>query len=187
MRHARGCGGASVPVCDSLDRERFRAFPQAGPVPAAPPGWTWQSLMELALAEAGKAAEFGDVPVGALVVTNSGTILSIAANRVERGADPSGHAEILALRAAAKKVASPRLAGCVLVCSLEPCLMCLGAITHARIDGLAYGAADARAGAVISAADAADLCFFNKNFWHMGGIMAERSAELLRGFFAKRR
>lgn len=143
--------------------------------------------MSVALDEAGKAAREGDVPVGALVVAANGHILAISANRVERDADPAGHAEILALRGAAKKLGSPRLLDCFLVATLEPCLMCLGAIAHARIRGVVYGAADVRAGAVVSAADLVDLPLAGNVFWHMGGVMAAQSAELLQRFFAKRR
>lgn len=139
-----------------------------------------------ALAEARHAARAGDAPIGALVVAANGRILARAANRVERDADPAGHAEILALRQAAQASGAPRLAGCVLVATLEPCLMCLGACGHARIDGIVYGAADVRAGAVISRAAPCELPLA-ASFWHMGGILAPDCAQLLREFFAKRR
>lgn len=142
--------------------------------------------MALAMAQARRAAANGDVPVGALVCTGNGRILAACGNRVECHNDPTAHAEILAIRKACKILGSPRLGRCILVATLEPCAMCAAAMAHARIDGLIYGAADARAGAIVSALDAEYLTD-GSHFWHMGGIMAAESAALLADFFAARR
>ncbi|MCC7442899.1 MAG: nucleoside deaminase [Bdellovibrionales bacterium] len=105
-------------------------------------GW-----MELALAAAQEAAGHGEVPVGAVVVRGS-EVLAVARNRKEADRDPSAHAEILALREAARRLGGWRLGGCTLVVTLEPCPMCLGAAQHARVDRLIYGAADPKGGAL---------------------------------------
>jgi tRNA(adenine34) deaminase len=160
----------------------------AGPLPSPPPGWPdWESLMRLALSEARKAEADGEVPVGAVVVGASGEILSTAHNRCIALSDPSAHAELLALRGAGEALANYRLEDTVLVCTLEPCLMCCGALVHARVRGLVYGAADERAGAVSSQLDGLDQPFHNHRPWHMPGILACESAELLRVFFEKKR
>lgn len=155
----------------------------AGPVPQEPGLWSWQSLMRVALAEARHAAAHGDVPVGALVVSRRGKILSIAGNRVEQDSDPTAHAEILALRRACLLAGEPRLEGCVLVATLEPCLMCAGAIFLSRIAGIVYGAADNRAGAVASANDWLALPGETQKIWHMGGVLGAECAGLLNSFF----
>lgn len=142
--------------------------------------------MQVALEEARSAASAGDIPVGAIVATQNGRILARSGNKVERNTDPSAHAEVLVLREAAQAAGSPRLVNCVLVVTLEPCLMCLGAAAHARIDGIVYGAADARAGAVISRTDPIELPL-SASLWHMGGILASHSMQLLSEFFTKRR
>lgn len=143
--------------------------------------------MALALAEARAAASQGDMPVGALLVSASGKLLSKTANRVERDHNPAAHAEILALAQGGMRVGSPRLCGCVLIVTLEPCLMCAGAIAQSRVDGVVFGAADARAGCLISQADAENLPLAGRMFWHMGGIRALECATLLHDFFARRR
>lgn len=161
----------------------FGIFQMAGPVPPAPGLWSWQSLMRLALAEARHAAAHGDVPVGALVVSRHGQILSLAGNQVERDSDPTAHAEILALRRACLLAGEPRLEGCVLVATLEPCLMCAGAIFLSRLVGIVYGAADSRAGAVASANDYLALPGDTQKIWHMGGVLGAECASLLNTFF----
>ena len=169
------------------DAPRPRAFAQAGPVPAPPPGRTWDALMELALEEARKAGAEGDVPVGAVIVAEDGSILARAGNAVERGHDPTAHAEVLAIREACARLGNWRLFGCVLVVTLEPCAMCAAAIAHARLAGVVYGAADEAAGAVTSRAEYLDGPAAPKPVWHMGGVRAEECAALLRGCFAARR
>lgn len=140
-----------------------------------------------ALVEAAKAGRQGEVPVGALVVSGHGKILSRTGNRVESLCDPTAHAELLALRQACGAAGNYRLEGAVLVVTLEPCLMCAGAMAHARLAGVVYGTADARAGAVASCLESLDEPFLNHRVWHMGGICEPECAELLRAFFAERR
>lgn len=166
---------------------RPRAFAPAGPVPAPPTGHTWEGLMDMAVAEARAAGEQGDVPVGAVIAASDGRILARAANAVERAHDPTAHAEMLALRAAAARIGNWRLSGCVLVVTLEPCAMCAAAIAHARLAGVVYGAADEAAGAVTSRAEYLDGPTAPKHLWHMGGVRAEECAALLRDCFAGRR
>ena len=143
--------------------------------------------MRLALEEAVAAARLGEVPVGALVVDADGRIIGRGHNAPVSQADPTAHAEIAALRQAAKATGNYRLCGCTLVVTLEPCLMCLGAMTHARVAGLVYGAADARAGAVVSRMDGLELPFLRHAIWHAGEILADECAALLTDFFSKLR
>lgn len=143
--------------------------------------------MHMALAEGRSAARAGEVPVGAVVVASDGTLLSAAHNRTVQTCDPTAHAEILALRAAGAACGNCRLNGCVLVVTLEPCLMCAGALVHARLSGVVYGAADDKAGAVESCLNALDLPFLNHRVWHMGGIASAECASLLRDFFENAR
>lgn len=164
---------------------------RAGPtriIPPPPPGWTdWERIMAEALAEAEHARDAGEVPVGAVVLSSRGDIIGRAGNAVERLCDPTAHAEMLAIRAAARMVGNYRLDGCFLAVTLEPCLMCAGALTHARLAGLVYGAPDARAGAVSSCLDGLEQPFFNHRVWHMGGIAEPACSALLRDFFSIRR
>jgi len=143
--------------------------------------------MREAVAEACLARDAGEVPVGALVVSGSGGIVARAGNAMARLNDPTAHAEILALRAACRAAGNYRLEGCVLLTTLEPCLMCTGALVHARISGLVYGVADRKAGSISSCLDGLDLPFLNHRVWHMGGVAEGACAELLRGFFEQRR
>lgn len=143
--------------------------------------------MHRALKEAERAAAGGDIPVGALIVAQNGRILSVAANRVERDHNPVAHAEILAIIAAAQLLGSSRIKNALMVATLEPCCMCVGAIAHARIAGLVYGAADPRAGAIQSSADVGCLPLGGRSFWHMGGIESRPCAALLNNFFNKLR
>ena len=144
--------------------------------------------MRLALAKAQAAAEAGEIPVGALVVDPaSGDVVAEAANAPLGLCDPTAHAEISALRAAARKVGNYRLTGLVLYVTLEPCAMCAGAISHARIGRLVYGASDPKGGAVEHGPR-----FFEQPTCHWrpaveGGVLAEESAGLLRAFFRARR
>ncbi len=169
--------GAAANPCEPQARAVW------GPVPVPPPGWSWESLMQAALTEARKAPACGEVPVGALVVAPDGVILGAAHNRPVALSDPSAHAEILAMRAAGKTLGNYRLEHCVLVVTLEPCFMCTGAIVHARLAGVVYGAADNRAGAVESCFNGLDLPFHNHRVWHMGGVAAPECAALLQKFF----
>ena len=157
-------------------------------IPNPPSGWaSWDALMEPALEQAHLAASLEEVPVGAVVVAANGTIIGRGHNQPVTLADPSAHAEILALRQAGATMGNYRLAGCVLVVTLEPCLMCTGAAVHARLNGIVFGAHDARAGAVCSCLDALALPFHNTEVWQLGGIAENTCAALLQHFFLNRR
>jgi tRNA(adenine34) deaminase len=139
----------------------------------------------LLVAEAAQAQ--GDVPVGALVVDATGALLGQGHNRREVDADPTAHAEIVALRMAAAALGQWRLTGCTLVVTLEPCTMCAGAIGAARVDRLVYGAADPKAGAVESLWDVLRDRRLNHRPEVLGGVLADECAALLRNFFDARR
>jgi tRNA(Arg) A34 adenosine deaminase TadA len=144
--------------------------------------------MGLALEEAGRAANGGEVPVGAVVVDpTGGRVLAAAGNRVEALADPTAHADILALRAAASVLGSPRLAGCDLYVTLEPCPMCAAAISFARIRRLYFGAYDPKGGGVVHGPRiyAHPTCHHRPEVY--GGIREDEAASLLRAFFRDRR
>ena len=132
--------------------------------------------MRLALDEARQAAREDEVPVGAVLVAADGRLLARAHNRPVALHDPTAHAEILALRAAGAASGNYRLGGGVLVVTLEPCAMCAAALVHARL-----------AGAVTSCTETLDQPFFNHRVWHMGGVLARESVDLLQDFFAGRR
>ncbi|MGB6743815.1 MAG: tRNA adenosine(34) deaminase TadA [Terracidiphilus sp.] len=145
-----------------------------------------QEAMEAALAEARQAGEAGEVPIGAVVV-HEGTIVARGQNRVLRDLDPTAHAEIIALRAAAQALGNYRLTGCTLYVTLEPCAMCAGAMIHARLDKLVFAATDLKAGACGSVLSVLNHPKLNHQMWADRGILAEESAELLRTFFRDRR
>jgi len=144
------------------------------------------AAMQAALAEARMAAEAGEVPIGAVVV-REGAIVARGQNRVLRDVDPTAHAEIVALRAAATAVGNYRLNGCTLYVTLESCAMCAGAMTHARLERLVFAADDPKAGACGSVLDVLNHPRLNHQMQVEQGILAEESAELLRGFFRERR
>jgi tRNA(adenine34) deaminase len=141
---------------------------------------------EAALAEARLAAEASEVPIGAVVARN-GEIVARGQNRVLRDVDPTAHAEIVALRAAARAIGNYRLNGCTLYVTLEPCAMCAGAMIHARLDRLVFAAADPKAGAAGSVLAVLNHPQLNHQMEVEQGILAEESAELLRSFFRERR
>jgi tRNA(adenine34) deaminase len=143
-------------------------------------------LMRLALAEAERAAGWGDVPIGA-VVARGDEVLARAGNARERDRDPTAHAEILALRAAAAVTGSWRLEGCTVVVTLEPCSMCAGAIVLARIERLVFGAIDPKAGFVGSLGDLVRDARLNHTVSVRSGVLEREAGELLRAFFRKRR
>jgi tRNA(adenine34) deaminase len=142
--------------------------------------------MRAALAEAVAAAESGEVPVGAVVVVD-GDVVSAAHNLTIAGHDPSGHAEILALRAAAKHLGNHRLTNATLYVTLEPCVMCVGAIAQARVARVVFGAYDRKAGALGSVEDLSDSRALNHRFEINGGLLADECAALLQDFFTSRR
>ena len=142
--------------------------------------------MEAALAEARLAAEAGEVPIGAVVV-REGAIVARGQNRVLRDVDPTAHAEIVALRAAAAVLGNYRLLGCTVYVTLEPCAMCSGAMIHARLDRMVFAAADPKAGACGSVLAVLNHPQLNHKMAVERGILADEAAELLRGFFRERR
>jgi tRNA(adenine34) deaminase len=139
--------------------------------------------MRRALAEARTAAATGDVPVGAVVIGPEGDVLGRGRNAREAGNDPTAHAEILALRAAAAALGSWRLDGCTLVVTLEPCAMCAGALVLARVARLVYGTTDPKAGAVGSQWDLVRDRRLNHRPEVVSGVLADECAALLREFF----
>jgi tRNA(adenine34) deaminase len=142
--------------------------------------------MQAALNEARLAGEAGEVPIGAVVVSE-GAIMARGQNRVLRDLDPTAHAEIVALRAAAAAIGNYRLMGCTLYVTLEPCAMCAGVMIHARIDQLVYAAADPKAGAAGSVLAVLNHPQLNHQMIVDQGILADEAAELLRNFFRERR
>lgn len=142
--------------------------------------------MRAALAEATVAAVEGEVPVGAVVVID-GDIVAAGYNRSVHDADPSAHAEIIALRAAADERGNHRLTSATLYVTLEPCIMCVGAIAQARVARVVFGAYDKKAGALGSALDLSDSRALNHRFEINGGLLADESSTLLRAFFEARR
>ncbi len=145
-----------------------------------------EELMRLALEQAGVAAAAGDVPVGA-VIARGGEVLAAAHNRRCLDADPTAHAEMLAIRSAAEAVGDWRLAGCTLAVTLEPCVMCAGAIVLARIDRLVYGAADAKAGAVETLYRICTDGRLNHRVEVVAGVLADECGRMLTEFFRKQR
>ena len=143
-------------------------------------------FMREALALARQAAEAGEVPVGAVVVCE-GRVVGRGANRPISGRDPTAHAEIVALREAARTLDNYRLPGCELYVTLEPCAMCVGAMVHARLARVVFGATDPKTGACGSIVDLPGLATFNHHGTFEGGVLAAESAEILRRFFAARR
>lgn len=142
--------------------------------------------MEEALREAVRAQAAGEVPVGAVVVFE-GTIVGRGANQNLLGSDPTAHAEIVALRQAAAAVGNHRLLGCELFVTLEPCAMCAGAMVHARLKRLVYGADDPKAGAVVSVLQVLNHPRLNHIMEVKAGVLAGRCAALLQSFFRARR
>jgi len=144
------------------------------------------ALMREALRLAGQAAQCGEVPVGAVVVLD-GEIIGRGYNAPISRHDPSAHAEMMALREAAQYLENYRLVGCELFVTLEPCLMCAGAIMHARIARLVYGASDPKTGACGSVVDAFAEHRLNHHTEVSGGVLAEECGAMLSDFFAMRR
>ncbi|MGD9715145.1 MAG: nucleoside deaminase [Thermomicrobiales bacterium] len=143
--------------------------------------------MDLALEEARAAAARGEVPIGAVIVDEHGQPIAVEGNRVEQFNDPTAHAELLAIRAAAASVGAPRLVGCDLYVTLEPCPMCAQAISFARIRRLYFGAPDPKGGGVEHGPRIFDqpTCHHRPEIY--GGIGESDAADLLRGFFRERR
>ena len=143
--------------------------------------------MRSALDLAARAESLGEVPVGAVVVLD-GKIVGRGFNHPIGGCDPTAHAEVTALREAARRLENYRLTGATLYCTVEPCIMCLGAALHARIGRLVYGATDPKVGAVAELDRMRDSgALFNHRFGCLGGVLADESSALLRRFFERRR
>ena len=148
---------------------------------------SYDDAMRAALVEAALALESADVPIGAVVLDPSGEVIGRGHNVRERERDPTGHAELVALRTAASAVGEWRLTGCTLVVTLEPCTMCAGAVVLSRLDRLVFGAYDDKAGAVGSLWDVVRDRRLNHRPEVVGGLLAEESRGLLDDFFAHQR
>jgi len=155
------------------------------------PDWAFddrdRAAMALALDEARRAGSAGDVPVGAVVVGADGKVLASAGNRRERDADPTAHAELLAVRAAARALGTWNLAGCTLYVTLEPCAMCAAACVLARLECVVFAASDPKAGFAGSLANLLDDPRLNHRVAWRSGLLAPAAQDLLRQFFAKLR
>lgn len=146
-----------------------------------------EQYMAVALAEARLAAMRGEVPIGAVLVNSAGQIIAQNGNRTIELCDPGAHAEMLVLREAGRLLGNYRLPGTTLYVTLEPCVMCAGALVHARVSRLVYGAVDPKAGGVISLFQVGQDLRLNHLLAVEGGLLAAESAALLRDFFRERR
>ena len=146
-----------------------------------------EKFMKMALDEARKAARRGEVPVGAVIADKGGSVLAADGNRCIELNDPAGHAEILVLRAAGKRLENYRLPDTIIYVTLEPCAMCATAMVHARVKRLCYGASDPKTGAVLSCYNIGSDNRMNHSFTVSGGVLAEESGTLLRDFFKRKR
>ncbi|MFC1837493.1 tRNA adenosine(34) deaminase TadA [Thermodesulfobacteriota bacterium] len=144
-------------------------------------------FMQQAIEEARKAAESGEVPVGAVIVDAKQNVLARAGNSSIGDSDPGGHAEMLAMRQAGKKIGNYRLLNTSLYVTVEPCVMCAGAMIHARIGRLVYGASDPKSGGVVSCYRIGGDGRLNHEFLINGGVLAEECSELLSSFFKNKR
>jgi tRNA(adenine34) deaminase len=147
---------------------------------------TDEEWMQLALSHAQNAAQLGEVPVGA-VLTGPDGLLAAAGNGPIHNLDPTAHAEIITLRIAAKKLQNYRLPGTTLYVTLEPCIMCMGALIHARVERLVYGALDPKTGGATSVYSIGNDARLNHSIKICGGILADQCAALLKTFFRTRR
>ena len=145
-----------------------------------------EKFMALALEEAARAAELGEVPIGAVVV-HDGEVIARAGNRRETDADPAAHAEFSALMQASRVLGRWRLTGCTVYVTLEPCLMCAGLMVNSRIDRCVFGAPDPKGGAVGTLYDVSHDARLNHEFEVEGGVLEAECAEVLRAFFKRRR
>jgi tRNA(adenine34) deaminase len=147
---------------------------------------THPDAMRMALHEAAKARASGEVPVGALLVID-GRVVGAGFNQPIGRHDPTAHAEIVALRAAASAIGNYRLTGSILYVTVEPCMMCVGAMIHARVATVVYGAPEPRAGALVSAARAHETPGLNHRFEVIGGVLEQECRRMIQGFFEERR
>jgi tRNA(adenine34) deaminase len=144
------------------------------------------ALMDAALAEARSAGEAGEVPIGAVIALD-GQIVGRGFNQPIRAFDPTAHAEVVAIRDAARRVSNYRLTGATMCVTIEPCLMCVGALVHARIGTLLYGAADPKSGAVASSVRGAELPGLNHRFAVVSGVREAECRAIVQRFFRERR
>ena len=145
-----------------------------------------ETLMRAALDEAARARDAGEVPIGAVVAID-GTIVGRGFNQPVGSGDPTAHAEIVAIRDAARRVGNYRLSGATLCVTIEPCLMCVGALVHARVREVVYGAAEPKTGALVSAVRGLELPGLNHRFDVVGGVCEEECRALMQAFFKERR
>ena len=146
----------------------------------------YNTLMDAALEEARRAGQAGEVPIGAIVAID-GQIVGRGFNQPIGAGDPTAHAEIVAIREAARQVGNYRLGGATLCVTIEPCLMCVGAIVHARIATLVYGAAEPKSGAVNSTVRGGELPGLNHRFDVVSGVRGDECRDLVQAFFKERR
>lgn len=146
-----------------------------------------ESAMRLALQQASLAAGANEVPVGAVIVDAGGTVIGRGFNQTISNHDPSAHAEIMALRDAGTRLSNYRLPGVHVYVTLEPCLMCMGALLHARVARVIYGASDPKTGACGGVVRAQDLSRLNHHTMVHGGVLEDQCSTLLRDFFRQRR
>lgn len=178
-----------APVAQGIEQR----FPKPCVGGSSPPGRTnspmpqWNHAMQLALDAARDAARQGEVPVGAVLLSAEGEVLACAGNRRQRDRDPTAHAEMVVLREAAAKLGGWRLTGTTMVVTLEPCLMCAGALVLARVARVVYGAKDPKGGAVESLYRVTEDARLNHQVEVIGGVLAEEAGALLRAFFQQRR
>jgi tRNA(adenine34) deaminase len=142
--------------------------------------------MRLALEQAARGRAMGEVPVGAVVVVG-GEVVAAGCNQPITAVDPTAHAEVIALRAAARALGNYRLTGATLYVTIEPCLMCVGAMIHARIDLVVFGAPEPRAGALVSAVRAHETPGLNHQLLVLGGVLEDECRALMQDFFRDRR
>lgn len=147
---------------------------------------TNEHWMQHALALAQSAADIGEVPVGAVVVLND-VIIGEGFNQPISSCDPTAHAEVVALRDAAKKIGNYRLNEATLYVTIEPCLMCAGSLVHARIKKVIFGASEPKAGAIVSAQNVLDNAKLNHVVEYQGGVLAEQCSQLISDFFKQKR
>ena len=145
-----------------------------------------EKWMQIAISEANLAKNLGEIPVGAVIIQND-KLIAKAHNQPILNHDPTAHAEVIALRKAGKKLNNYRLAGSTLYVTLEPCVMCLGAIMHARIDRIVFGASDPKTGVCGSKADLTSEAFFTHKVKVDGGVLEEESRVILQTFFKSKR
>ena len=146
-----------------------------------------EDFMRMAIDEARKAGERGEVPVGAVIVDEKQNILAVGGNNSIGESDPAGHAEMVAIRSAGAKICNYRLLNTTLYVTIEPCVMCAGAMIHARVSRLVYGAPDPKTGGVASCYKVGGDGKLNHQLNIKGGVLAEECAELMTSFFRKKR